>query len=1253
MIERVPVPLPVRGLADVGPTGEQPEGTTMRARNVRGVDPITGRVRLSQRSGLKRDGKGLPVVAGSRPMRVFSAARDTPPEEWVELTDTDAASVVPTAVEATWELDLGAGIVAMARGIQGNAFVLLETGEIAVLSDDGKKMASAQIQVPNEFRLVRSLAVDAEDAVFAVCEADRRFDGGAGRIYRFVKSGDDWVPAYVQTVEWSPRLVEYDAGDLFLVTDRPDDWDLDGIGTGANPDGPAERTRLERYVGASGAPSLAWTSAVPGPVNALAFNPAGEVLVASGANPSRDPGLTPSGTVSVDWVPADAVAGTDGMNATEAYYWHVDALYAQQQQGIAAGQRDHTGGRILDCRKFALGSSALFDDTPRDLYVRRNTEYDFETFSGAPAFKFFDDPAITEAYFAQTHTRRHATPALKERAQDPADWSRSIFPAMVEDQSSGATDAKWAMTHLFRVEATRATGERQVLLHHGGWLLTYEENGSGGVDVELLSPGAGSALTATLAGSLTQTIMVTLVHAGNGVAGSLWRVNGTTIDSGLTWTMGFDTDLHTFIAKRAIDVAAPSPTVYPAVGAWAGGTVMLGGTTTTPHDTVPGAASYERVEGYFAHGWGSQAILPGGHTYKASPPVGGGSVAPSTTGGVNDKRGQTGKYSRTEGRIIWNAVGSGSHGNGVASGVEGEVFTAGSPDPGLTSGLFVRLNHDEGDSVLSTGATVWAQGGTMSPGRWARSRVTLLTDSCGDCYVPWSESDTAGRRAIMRLKREGNGVGGAEPVFTFDHDDAGTAYPLALLPGGLDVTRDEDETEDPCGFEFLFAAYSDQKVRRVEVLGRKRTGATRSREIDMVAVTSDGAVSRKGTDGTWTSMASAVFTGPYVWNVSLFQKTIIGDGSRYRVYDHEHQKVTALEPEGKGKVPPRCQLGVLWNGRAVLARGDNPSAWNMSAKSNLLDWDTAPEVVTETSAVSGISSQVGDIPDIVNALIPWSDDLLIFGCDASVWRLTGDPMGDGQLHRVSDQHGFAFGSSWCKDPEGTIYAFSSRGGVYAMAPGGGPVSLTEGRIQKRLEAVDLKLWRIELAWNFIDNGLHVFLIPTGGLREAVHYFWERATGGWWEDEFSSLDLAVSSVAEVSGDNIEERELVIAGWDGRLRRWDALAPTDDGHDIKAHALVGSVVTSRASSDYRLTSAEVVTARGLGSVQVAATGSGVADIPAHPERWATVRPGERKRVGLRARGSHLWIHFASSGADGGFALEELAVNVTGAGRKRMRA
>jgi hypothetical protein len=168
----------------------------------------------------------------------------------------------------------------------------------------------------------------------------------------------------------------------------------------------------------------------------------------------------------------------------------------------------------------------------------------------------------------------------------------------------------------------------------------------------------------------------------------------------------------------------------------------------------------------------------------------------------------------------------------------------------------------------------------------------------------------------------------------------------------------------------------------------------------------------------------------------------------------------------------------MWRSRLVLAGlASDPHNWFMTKLGDPLDFDYAPATTTEIQAVTGGTGVVGKVGDVINAIIPYSDDVLLFGCDHSIWQMTGDPAGGGRLDCVSDTVGIAFGRAWCKDDKGAVYFFSTRGAVYQYRPDRGLVDLTEGTISPEIIDTDLNSTLIRMVYDDAQGGVHLFMTP--------------------------------------------------------------------------------------------------------------------------------------------------------------------------------
>jgi hypothetical protein len=236
----------------------------------------------------------------------------------------------------------------------------------------------------------------------------------------------------------------------------------------------------------------------------------------------------------------------------------------------------------------------------------------------------------------------------------------------------------------------------------------------------------------------------------------------------------------------------------------------------------------------------------------------------------------------------------------------------------------------------------------------------------------------------------------------------------------------------------------------------------------------------------------------------------------------------------------------------------------MSKKDDPTNFDFFPPTPTEIDAVEGANSIAGLCPDIINTIVPYSEDILIFGGDHSIWALIGDPAAGGRLELVSDITGMAFGRPWCKDPNGVLYFIGSRGGLFRWAGGGKPERISVLKIEKQLQDIDFATFYVRLVWNFQDEGIHIIQCPFGAGGEQVsHWFWEQKTQGFAKDIFGTstfTNVQPTALHVIDGDDFDDRVLLFGCEDGFVRRWDASARSDDVRpdDSTPHA-IDSLVT----------------------------------------------------------------------------------------------
>lgn len=308
------------------------------------------------------------------------------------------------------------------------------------------------------------------------------------------------------------------------------------------------------------------------------------------------------------------------------------------------------------------------------------------------------------------------------------------------------------------------------------------------------------------------------------------------------------------------------------------------------------------------------------------------------------------------------------------------------------------------------------------------------------------------------------------------------------------------------------------------------------------------------TNGSNAFNASA----PVIFSSQLFGKLYIADGTNYKYYDAATNTVSSWTATAgtlpiNGSDTPR--LIEVWRGRVVMSGiKSDPHNWFMSAQADAHDWDYNPDPVVETQAVAGNNSPAGLIGEPITAIIPFSEDVLLFGSDHSLWQMDGDPAAGGRIVRLSGITGVAWGRAWCTDPNGVLYFFGSRGGVYRLSGGQSLERISAKRIDARLSRVNLNTSLVRMAWNDAEMGVHVFVTPLSSIP-AEHYFYDARTDSWWVDQFANVSHSPVSVHSFDGDNPDDRVLLLGGQDGYIRRWTQTGLTDDGTAVESSIMLG--------------------------------------------------------------------------------------------------
>lgn len=342
------------------------------------------------------------------------------------------------------------------------------------------------------------------------------------------------------------------------------------------------------------------------------------------------------------------------------------------------------------------------------------------------------------------------------------------------------------------------------------------------------------------------------------------------------------------------------------------------------------------------------------------------------------------------------------------------------------------------------------------------------------------------------------------------------------------------------------------------------------RVVTLVAVSQGVVYSAPAGATAWTAanlgsgVSSAAFnTTGVVQSAANNQLLYMVDGTNARYYDPSTNTVYAwtatagsFPVDSAGRKP---RLICTWRGRTVLSGiQDDPQNIFWSAVSDPTDFDYSPASQSPTQAIAANLAPFGLLGLPVTSLIPFNDDVLCVGCDSEIHLMRGDPYAGGQVDRISDGIGMAWGMPWCKDPYGAAYFFSNRTGIFMLVPGQLPQCISQP-IKNLLLSVNSGTHTVRMIWDDRFEGLHVFITKTSAAAATTHYFFEKRTGAWWQDEFGNNNHNPLCCVTFDGNLPDDRVALIGSWDGYVRYLDPDATKDDGTNIASEVILGPMTT----------------------------------------------------------------------------------------------
>ena len=354
-----------------------------------------------------------------------------------------------------------------------------------------------------------------------------------------------------------------------------------------------------------------------------------------------------------------------------------------------------------------------------------------------------------------------------------------------------------------------------------------------------------------------------------------------------------------------------------------------------------------------------------------------------------------------------------------------------------------------------------------------------------------------------------------------------------------------------------------------------------------------------------------------------------------------------------GTVPTLCRIAVNWRSRLVLSQQDaSPQNVYLSKAGDPTNWDFNPTPANATQAVAlNASSSAGRIGQPVRALIPFRDDVLIIGCDHSLFAMVGDPADGGTITTISDSLGVLQRDAWTIAPNGAVY-FVGHGGFYVMnSPTSVPINLALGVYEQFFNGLDRKGNYIMCQWDRDNEGCWIFvtLIETG---ESTHLWYDSKLKAFWPQRFPDAQGPLCTTL-YDGDAYGDRAIYLGGRDGFVRKIDPTALNDDGTPISSYVFIGPFNPYGPFGKAKLVELEGVTGEGTTNLvyEIRSGDDARAALAAVYDfqlSWTTV--GRQPKVRQRARGNTMVLKLQNAVDLNRWSLERVAAMFEPSGKMR---
>jgi len=355
-------------------------------------------------------------------------------------------------------------------------------------------------------------------------------------------------------------------------------------------------------------------------------------------------------------------------------------------------------------------------------------------------------------------------------------------------------------------------------------------------------------------------------------------------------------------------------------------------------------------------------------------------------------------------------------------------------------------------------------------------------------------------------------------------------------------------------------------------------------------------------------------------------------------------------------------IGCLFSGRIFLNSILNPNQWLATRHRDPCDMEVSQSDVG--TPVSSQTAKLGEVGDVITAMVPYLDHYLYFGCADEIWVLRGDPGSGAQLTNVSREVGMFGPTSWTFDAEGNLF-FMGMDGFYFLpafsaAKGIAPENLTNKRLPNLVRSIGLnrRTDRVVMAYDKDRYGINVSISQMDGAY-GVGFFWDLRLNAFVPDSFAA-DQYAASMMYYDSRKASTRGLLMGGQDGYIRKFDDDQKNDDGDTtIDAYCTLGPFQAfNKMRRNGQIAEQSLRLSDDTDGVDVANYSGDAAEAVVNaiknadvPQATETLTGGGRRPV-MRPRnaGAVHALHLRNNTSGERFALERVTVRITDAGKTK---